>query len=159
MRETTLEYARKLYQLWLRGHVHQVWFWEYPELFKLPDFANVRNQYRRGHHFGEWYTAIYFHKRGWNVLIEKYVFRKHRADHRIAQQLLGKQAMSFLEKNARRVAQPPDLLVFDPHHKFYFFAEVKRERDRLRNTQSQFFQQIQRKFGCQVLVVNLKERR
>ncbi len=135
--------------------MHRVWYHQYSGLFVEPDFASVRNQYHRGYHFGEWFTAVHFWNKGYKVLIEKYVFRKHRKSFETATGLLGKDGMSFLAANIRSVA-PPDLLVFDPALRFYFFAEIKRERDRIRPVQRDFFREIEKRLCCQVLVVSLK---
>ncbi len=89
------------------------------------------------------------------MLIEKYAFRRHRKSFETATRLLGKEGMTFLTSAVRRTA-PPDLLVFDPALGFYFFAEVKRERDRLRKKQIEHFEEIERRLRCQVLVVGLK---
>lgn len=158
MREITLTYPQQLFKFWKAGHVHRVWFWEYEDLFDQSDLSVIRNQYWRGHHFGEWFTAIHFWKKGYKVLIEKYAFRKHKKHFASAVEVVGKDGMEFLARHARSIAQPPDLLVFDPDAKFYFFAEVKRERDRMREKQARFFQELEKKLGCQVLVVNLKAR-
>ncbi len=158
MREILLTYPRELFKLWRAGHVHRVWLCEYKDLFDQSDLAIIRNQYRRGHHFGEWFTAVYFWRKGYRVLIEKYAFRKHKKHFATAVGVVGKAGMGFLVRNVRTVAQPPDLLVYDPEAKSYFFAEVKRERDRLREKQSQFFEAVEKRLGCQVVIVSLKAR-
>lgn len=158
MREITLTYPRELFKLWGAGLVHRVWFLEHDGLFDQSDLAVIRNQYRRGHHFGEWFAAIHFWSRGYRVLIEKYAFRKHKKHFATAVEVIGKDGMDFFARNARTRAQPPDLLVFDPYAKFYFFAEVKREQDRLREKQGRFFEEIERELRCQIIVVTLKAR-
>ena len=158
MRETQLLYPRRLFQLWKKGHVHEVWFWEYPRLFDKHDLALARSQHhvgRGGYHFGEWFTAIHFWKKGYKVLIEKYVFKENSEKFKKASELLDKEGMALLVAR-RRDVQPPDLLVFDPRHGFFFFVEVKRERDRLGRKQKQFFSEIEKKLHCQVLIVNLR---
>jgi Holliday junction resolvase-like predicted endonuclease len=156
MREFRLTYHRRLYKLWRQGCVHQVWSAQFTDLFRDSDVAIVRNQYQGGHHFGEWFTALHFWEKGYRVLIEKYAFRKHREDFQTAAKFLGQAGIDFLASNTRTLAQPPDLFVLDPEHNMYFFVEVKRERDRLRATQVQLFKEIEKRFHCQVLVVNLK---
>ncbi len=158
MRGVTLTYPQQLFKLWRAGHVHPVWLWEHEGLFNHSDLSIIRKQYWRGYHFGEWFTALHFWKKGYNVLIEKYAFRKHKKAFSTAVEVVGKDGMDFLARQARSVAQPPDLLVFDPDAKFYFFAEVKRERDRLREKQRRFFEEIEKRLGCQVVVVSLKAR-
>ena len=70
--------------------------------------------------------------------------------------VMSQAGIDFLASNTRTLAQPPDVFVLDPEHNMYFFVEVKRERDRLRATQVQLFKEIEKRFHCQVLVVNLK---
>lgn len=152
MREMTLTYPPALYKLWRAGHVHRVWFWEHKGLFDELDLSQARHQYNSGHHFGEWFTAIWYWNKGYKVLIEKYAFKKHKEKFDKATKLLGRDGMALLR--SRRDVQPPDLLVFDSDHRF-FFAEVKRERDKMRKKQKEFFREIEKKLDCHVDIVNL----
>ena len=152
MREIKLTYPRQLYKLWKAGHVHPVWFWEHKGLFDELDLSQARHQHYSGHHFGEWFTAIWYWSKSYKVLIEKYTFKKHKDKFDKATKRLGQDGMALL--CSRRDVQPPDLLVFDSHHRF-FFAEVKREHDRLRKKQKDFFREIEKKLSCHVEIVNL----
>lgn len=156
MKTLKLTYPNKLFKLWKSGQVHQVWYSQYGNLFGESDWTNVRNQYQSGHHFGEWFTAIHFWNRGFRCLIENYAFKKHKKSFQKAAQYLGNDGIEFLSRNARTVSQPPDLFVFDQELGIYFFAEVKRERDRLRDKQRKHFLEIERKLQCQILLVDLK---
>lgn len=159
MREIRLTYPHQLFRLWKQGHVHRVWSCQYPELFDASDISNASNQYRYGFHFGEWLTAVHFWNKGYHVLQAPY-FRSTQAKHRrksdLAAALLSKPGLALLARNR---GGHPDLLVFDPEHRFFFFAEVKRERDRLSNDQRRFFSVMEQELGCQVLVVSLQAKR
>lgn len=52
----------------------------------------------------------------------------------------------------------PDLLVFKPNQKAYsyFFAEVKRNADRLSKTQRQFFLMIEKQLKREVRIIKLE---
>lgn len=151
MRETRLPYPQQLYSLWKRGFVHRVWYWEYHGLFDELDLSLARHQHDR-YHFGEWFVAIWYWKKGYGVLIEKYAFKKHRKKYAKAAELLGEDGMALIR--TRRDVQPPDLLVFNSKGRF-FFAEVKLDRDRMRKKQVEFFRTIEKNLGCPVVIVNL----
>ena len=151
MRQITLKYPRKLFRLWRQYPIYQVWNWEYPGLFDEKDRSNAGNQHRGGYHFAEWFTAIHFWKKGYRVLLSKYALKSHHRKFAEARKLLGMARLAFLQEEYR-----PDLLVFDQDQRYFFFVEVKRERDRLRNHQIASFRAIEEQFDCPVLLVSLK---
>ena len=156
MREIGLTYPRHLLELWKRGTLHRVLFARYKGLFDEDDLKVVRIQHKRGLHFPEWYGAVYFWKLGYKVLIEKYAFAKqHRRKFEKVSELVGKRGMRFLA-HPTPCAQPPDLFIYDENLGVYFFAEVKRDKDRLSAKQRAFFEEIEQRLSCQVLIAKLK---
>ena len=89
------------------------------------------------------------------MLVTKYARKSHSRKYKEAERVLGRRSLQLLVRRLKQVS-PPDLLVFDPVHRFFFFTEVKRDKDRLQAKQRQFFHEIEKKVGCQVLLVNLK---
>jgi hypothetical protein len=154
MRETTLTYPKQLLELWRQGHVHKVWFWYYRGLFDKFDFQNASSpkQRRAGYHFGEWFTAIHFFTRGYEVLTEKYGMPGRKKGPALLR-ILGRKGAKFLTGGT---VHRPDLLVFDAPHNSFFFVEVKRVKEPLNPAQRKTFRQIEKELGCQVLVVRLK---
>ena len=158
MREIELTYARRLLELWKTGTLHRDWYARYDGLFDENDLKVVQNQHKHGWHFGEWFTAIHFWKRGYKVLIEKYAFaNQHRRKFEIVAALVGRRGMRVLAHPTPRV-QPPDLFIYDEDLGVYFFAEVKRDKDRLALKQRHFFKMIEQRLSCQVLVAYMKAR-
>ena len=155
MRETVLKYPPELFRLWKAGRVHRAWYWTFAGLFDKQDLSNCEHQHRDGYHFAEWYSAVHFHTKGFKVLVTKYARKSHARKYREASRLLGKSSMRLLTRSLRKVS-PPDLLVFDPRRRSFFFAEIKREKDKLREKQSRLFREIEKKIRCQVLLIKLK---
>jgi VRR-NUC domain len=160
MRQITITYPRRLFDLWKKGKVHEAWFLEYRDLFDQRDFQladgvgnGKRPQHQLGYHFAEWFTAIHFWKKGYRVLLHKYGLRSHLLKFTTTRKLLGKAGMTFLQEEYR-----PDLLVYDEKDRYFFFVEVKRETDRLRKHQEASFRRIGERFNCPVFCVELKAR-
>jgi hypothetical protein len=156
MREMTLTYPKRLWELWKSENLYEAWYWENEGLFDEKDLAQARSFVPKGHYyFGEWFTAIHFHRQGWKVLNEMYVLRTHRKKRAILSRVLGRKAFALITGDK---LDPPDLFVYDSETGIYFFVEVKLESDRLRDNQRRSFQRIEKRMSCQVLIVKLKGR-
>ena len=150
-----LTYPRDLYLAWKRGRLHYRWFRQYRNTFDEDDLRIVRNQHSNGNHFGEWFTAIHYAEKGYGVLVEKYMYGNHSRKCAVVSEIFGERGLNLLRKWRRQYhCQPPDLLVFKGNK--YFFVEVKRGRDFLRDCQNAYFKNIERVFGCAVVIVDLK---
>lgn len=154
MRETTLPYPKRLLELWREGRVQEVWFWQYKGLFDQLDLDNAQSpeQRQKGFHFGEWFTAIHFWTKGYQVLTEKYGMPGRKKGSTLSR-ILGPDGARFLTQLR---GGRPDVLIFDDEHKFFFFVEVKRLKESLNSNQKRTFLQIEKELGCQILVVRLK---
>jgi hypothetical protein len=155
MQEITLRYPKELRRLWHAGKLHEAWFWEYTGLFDKNDLDNARGQCRmhhKGYHFGEWFTAIHFFKNGYGVLTEKYALPSRRDKRRILVKFTGKKGLELLTDGRLNL---PDLFVYDPGNKVFFFVEVKLESDRLKPEQERSFSKLERELSCQVVIAKL----
>lgn len=154
-----LTYPHDLYLLWKRGRLHYKWFQEYRSIFDEDDLRIVRNQHLDGKHFGEWFTAIHYAEKGYAVLVEKYMYGGRSGIHArkrgCIREMLGEGALKKLRKwKVQYHSQPPDLFVFNG--KDYFFVEVKRDRDLLRECQRAYFKKIETTFRRGVVIVDLQ---
>lgn len=155
MKPEVLYYPAQQLQLWKAGELPKEWRGKYPRLFKDADWRHVQNQLDK--HFGEWFTALHYYKRGYRVLIEKYVFPKsHFEDCSIAENLLGKECFCFLREHARCFCQPPDLLVYRRDFQSFFFVEVKLGPDHLRPNQEVHFKRLGKMINQKIYLVELK---
>ena len=157
-----LTYPPALYPAWKRGRLHYKWFLQYRNTFDKDDLRIVRNQHLDGKHFGEWFTAIHYAKKGYGVLVEKYMYGIHSGIHcrkrGFITEILGEYRLKQLRKWEERYrSQPPDLFVFKG--KDYFFVEVKRDRDFLRDHQKAHFKTIEKELGCRVVIIDLQPMR
>jgi VRR-NUC domain len=158
MKIERLEYDdNALIQQWRTGDLPKLWRDQYPELFSTRDYETIANQFRHGWHLGEWFVALHYWHQGHRVLIEKYAFcDSHPEAYRTAETLLGKPGLEFICAH-RDVCQPPDLLVYSPDMKKFFFVEVKRPHDRIRREQEKFFQALEERLNCDVIIVKLQQ--
>src|SRR5438445_13463448 len=151
MKTTKLSYLPYFYSAWKRGK----WFQQHRNAFDADDLRIVRNQHLNGNHFGEWFTAIHYTRQGYGVLVEKYMYRIHRRKCAVVSDIFGERGLKLLRKRRERYhCQPPDLLVYKGNK--YFFVEVKRGRDFLRDRQKAYFKNIESVFGCPVVIVDLQ---
>jgi hypothetical protein len=162
MNQETLYYPPRLFEKWKKRAKHRKWLIaRYKNLYCKRDRHNIANQ--PSYHFGEWFTACYFLRQGYEVLMHKYLHPTRPDKRRTAAKILGNRGVEFLMRRRKlggsklRKSPRPDLLVFRPNRKDFFFVEVKRMTDRLSLAQSRFFPMIERRFGRQVIVVRLKE--
>lgn len=137
MEAKRLSYPAHSYVAWKKGRFHHKWFRQFRSAFDKDDLRIVRNQHENGNHFGEWFTAVYYAKKGYGVLVEKYIYGNHPRKREVILRMLGERGLALLRKWRKlHHCQPPDLLVF--RDKTCFFVEVKRGRDFLRDCQQKF---------------------
>jgi len=161
MTELTLCYPAELLGDWKLGRLHPIWYRRDMATFCELDFSNAKSQFFRGLHFGEWFIARYFLRKGYRVLPEKYLNQKRPRALRKATEILGEAGVSYLKRIRRfggselRTSPRPDLLVYKSNLKTFFFVEVKRDADRLSRAQRQVFPMIEVRLGCKVIIVKL----
>lgn len=115
------------------GSLVDEWLQRYPMLFDEDDARVLSTSHQRKYHFFEWLGAILlFEATGYLSLVEKYTSKSHTAKRHAVQKLLQPELFDWLSKNE---SGQPDLFVFQPVTKDWFFCEVKGGVDRLRNNQ------------------------
>ncbi len=136
-----LPYPREYRTLWRNRHLQCTWFREYEDLFDCDDLRLAMRPDGRTYEFGEWFTAIDFWKRGFNVLLPKYTHPKNKVKYAKAVKLLGK-------ANVERLAKPgrPDLLAYKGK-RHLAFVEVKVKGDQVRPHQERMMRWISEHFS------------
>ena len=144
---------------WKNGRLWRHWADKYTEIFDDDDRRIAASQCRFGRHFHEWLTAITLFKQfGLFSLVEKYncfchlrkqEFLKHFGKTNL--QLLP----TILANKARRGPQCPDLLVFEPDRSWWFFCEVKGQGDKHRDSQIEWFNELQRATKVPIALITL----
>ena len=127
------------------------WRAEYPNAFDDEDLRLALSQNR--YHFGEWCVAVHYAKLGYDVLVEKYLYKNHPRKLEIINGFFTPEQIDFLKYPKPR-HQAPDLFVYKG--KDFFFVEVKRDSDRLGKSQQTCFENIEKEFGCKVILVSIK---
>jgi hypothetical protein len=132
------------------------WAEQYPQLFDVDDIRITRHQPRN--HFAEWLAAIYlFHRDGALSLVEKYLFGSHLRKQALVRELLTEDQRAVLDSiRAEFRAQPPDILVFTPDRRQFWFAEVKGPGDRVRDVQRRSHTAIRERLGVPVELVTVR---
>lgn len=106
--------------------------------------------------FYEYFTGVYFAKKGYKFLfepyIENYLLAKYKSKElrllqqkflRIVKKVMGKEKFQELRNICQNYKTgQPDLFIYHPENKKYFFAEVKSEKDNLREHQDKLIKQF-----------------
>ncbi len=129
-----------------KGNLVEEWSRMYSFLFDNQDSQIALNQRHLGYHYYEWLAAILlYHTRGFLSLVETYSFKSHEHQWKILETLVSGDTMDFIaSKGVGNVTQCPDLLVYTPNRKEWFFCEVKGPKDKLRKKQIDFFHELER---------------
>ncbi len=154
---TTIYCTSAIRELWPKPLAAQ-WLQQYPDVFDRDDLRLTVNQPRN--HFCEWFAAIHlFHRDGALSLVEKYAFQKHRRKIEMLASVLSERERRILDTIGKEFrVQPPDLLVFMPKLRRYWFAEVKGPGDRLSEKQAKSHDAITSELGVPVEVIEVKIR-
>lgn len=146
------------HNLFRNGHLVEEWSSMYPMLFDSDDIRIALNQRHLGYHYHEWLAAILiYHTTGLLSLIEAYAYKSHVRKRQIMEAFVTGEALDFIaSKGISSAAQCPDLLVYAPDGREWFFCEVKGPRDKLREKQLVFFEELARVSGKEVKVVHFQ---
>jgi len=113
-----------------RGDLVREWRLRYPQLFDEDDERVLATDFARQYHFCEWLSAILLYEStGYPSLVEKYTTRCH------PQKLQKIEQHSLVRWLRSNEAGQPDLFVFQPESKDWFFCEVKGPGDVIRENQ------------------------
>jgi hypothetical protein len=130
------------------------WRRRYPHLFSADDVRLTLSQPR--YHFGEWIAAIHFAETRWlGAVVEKWSdgFTCHPAKAAKVEKILGralyKRVCGALD------GAGPDLFLYDRRARWYWFAEVKRDRDRMKGNQTRTFERIERLLRTPVQLIRV----
>ena len=121
------------------GSLVEHWFSTYKDMFDANDYRLARNQ--PGNHFFEWLAAVLFRESmGYYSLIEKYESANHPEKVATFRGLVNGELFNFAMTNRSGL---PDLFVYHPETKDWFFCEVKGGSDRLSPRQRDLHQQLE----------------
>jgi hypothetical protein len=121
----TLQYSAELRDRWPRPLADE-WFANYPQIFDADDLRLTIKQ--TSAHFAEWFVAVHLYEtQGALSLLEKYAYGNHGRKVELLDSFLSARDCAFLRNlRATHGVQPPDLFVYVPNSKRFWFAEVKR---------------------------------
>lgn len=166
-----IKYSKQDIAKWKSKELLKDWKFNYPNLISdhLYDIL-IKRQELNTYCFGELFTGAHFCAKDYKVLYEPWLenclfqdsvkLRESRKEFiKIMSKAIGPQEFNtFLEELKKRKLKKgqPDLFVYKDNE--YFFAEVKREADKITKEQKEFIK-IARQFGIKVeiaeLIINL----
>jgi hypothetical protein len=144
------------HDLFRKGSLAEEWLSAYPMLFDADDIRIALTQRHLGYHYHEWLAAILiYHTTGLLSLIEAYAYKSHARKREVLERLVSGEALDFIASHGISSAQQcPDLFVYSlTDERKWFFCEVKGPRDKLREKQMNFFDELARVSGKEIKVV------
>jgi hypothetical protein len=152
---TIIHCTNAIRELWPDPLARQ-WLQMYPNVFDADDLRLTVNQPK--YHFTEWFAAIHlFHRDGAHSLVEKYGYQNHPAKTARMAEWLSERERRILDTIQEvHAVQPPDLFVFVPNTRRYWFAEVKGPGDSLSDKQVRSHEAIMRELGVPVEIIEVK---
>ena len=141
-----------------KGNLVEDWSRIYPILFDAQDTQIALNQRHRGYHYYEWFAAILlYHTTGLLSLVEQYAYKSHKRKRKVLESFMTVETLDFISRRGiSSVPQCPDLLVYAPDGKDWFFCEVKGPHDELREPQIRFFEELAHISGKEIRVVRFQ---
>lgn len=121
-----------------------------------------------GYGFGEWIAEKYFKSEGYDVINNEFNIvaktSKFRENNRLIENLIGKervknfaQKVRELTEEGNKIVSHLDLFVYSENEKDYFFVEVKKEQDRLRQEQASYIYLAELLLNVRSILVTLDE--
>ena len=142
-----------------QGTLQKVWAATHPHLFDEDDLRIALTQPRN--HFFEWLAAIrLFSDVGYVSLVEKYQFRRHQRKHSIFRRTVPSVVYDLVTRRGYFGSrQGPDLFAYRPDGEDWLFCEVKGDPDRVRDSQTVFWGQIERVSGRPIMLIHFHDAR
>jgi hypothetical protein len=149
MKTIKLKYNPKLKERFRNREIQEKWKKKY-KVFDDDDLRLALSQPK--YHFSEWFVARIFARKSYGVLLEKYTCKNHLKKTKILKNLFSPEDINFIGK-----LNFPDLLVYKG--KEFFFVEVKMDNDKIFKKQEESLKKLRKRFHCDILIYELKERK
>ncbi|MBI5943183.1 MAG: VRR-NUC domain-containing protein [Chloroflexi bacterium] len=155
------EYHPQQWDRFVAGELWRSWAENYPDIFDERDIQIAKTQAGPSMrlHFHEWLAAVLlFQSYGYLSLVEQYEFKAQQRKQAVIKRLLPSNVFELVtnHNDAFGKVQCPDLLCFSPDYSDWFFCEVKGPRDRLRESQIRFFDELERVSGKKIRVIRFQ---
>lgn len=116
------------------GSLIHEWRERYAALFDCDDERVLQTVHQRRYHFFEWLSAILlFESTGYVSLLESYTSKQHPLKRKTLSEVLPQAITDWLLANE---SGQPDLFVYHPITRDWFFCEVKGGLDKIRDNQA-----------------------
>ena len=163
MINNTVFYSNRQRDRFKRRELLKEWYEQYPQIFDEDDFRITVKQPNR--HFFEWLSAVLiFQSTGYLSLIEKYQFKSHPRKNDMLKEFMTSGRISpqlyDLIVNRKKYgfgnSQCPDLFVYSPDRRDWFFCEAK-GADVITLLQKKYFRKLSEASGRNIQVMKFRE--
>jgi hypothetical protein len=134
-----------------KGELRKSWRERYPQLFDEVDEKLARNQ--SDSHFFEWLAAVLFYESTGYLSLQEYILKTHARKRALFESIVPSILFKDLDFDQGGL---PDLFLYSPRKRDWFFCEVKGGADRIRANQIVRFAQIHKMTGQRPLLIKLK---
>jgi hypothetical protein len=135
------------------GELMNDWAQKYPMLFDRRDVEICQNQ--PDYHFFEWLGAIVlFEATGYLSLIEKYETKSHKRKFNTFRQVVPNVVFDHILSMRTGI---PDLFVYSKDFRYWFFCEIKGNRDVIRKNQLARFNDLEKISGSEVIILKFNK--
>jgi hypothetical protein len=147
----TFTYKKEQRESFRRGILVKSWRVRYPDLFDGLDVHFARTQPTA--HFFEWLTAILLYEATGYLSLQEYILRTHPRKRAIFESRVSKKIFRDVDYDQGGL---PDLFVYSPRFRDWFFCEVKGGPDGIRPNQIKRFGELEKLTGKKPVLVRLK---
>ena len=157
----TFEYHPSQWNRFVSGELWREWAEKHADIFDQRDIQIAATQAGPSMrlHFHEWLAAVLlYHSYGYLSLVEQYEFKIQERKQQVIKRLLPSEVYNLVTDHSLSFGkvQCPDLLVYSQDLSDWFFCEVKGPRDRLRESQTRFFEELARVSNKEIRVVRFR---
>jgi hypothetical protein len=153
MNKLDFTYSKSQRDHFRSGDLIHDWAQKYPILFDERDIDICQNQPE--YHFFEWLGAVVLYEAtGYLSLVEKYETKSHTRKFNTFRQVVPKDVFEHVLSMRTGI---PDLFVYSKDFRYWFFCEVKGNRDVIRKNQLARFNVLEKLSGREVIILKFNE--
>lgn len=174
IKKTKIYYTQKSIGNWKSKELIKKWKKEFPALIQNHHYKiciNPKNKLPL-YTFYEYFTGIFFAKKGYKFLfepyIENYLLTEYKSEElrnlqqkflRVVRKIIGKEKFQELKNICQNYKTgQPDLFIYNPKTKKYFFAEIKSEKDSLREHQNKLIKKFNKIVPVKIVYLLKKDK-
>jgi hypothetical protein len=136
--------TKKKKQAFKSGELWKEWVEHYPFLFDEIDRGYFETQSKYGYGLVEALAAIFVYlSTGYISIAGSYCYENQAEKRDIVKGWVSLETWELINQTHEYHSQPPDLFIYSPASKDYFFCEVKGPGDKIRDSQDKYFARLE----------------